>query len=113
MGHQRLADGFTYGQARIQTGIRVLENNLHLTPERCHRLFVERGNVATMVTNLPAAGPDELEHGAACGGFATATLPHQAERLAGIEVKRDTVYSFDIAYLVSKNCAASDRKILR
>ena len=31
MCHQRLANSVAHGQAWIQTGIRVLENNLHLT----------------------------------------------------------------------------------
>jgi hypothetical protein len=87
MRHQRLANGFPDGQPWVETGIGVLENNLHLTPQWGHRLFVQMGNVATVIDDLPAAGLEKLQNDASCSSFTTTTFPHQAQRLPCIQVE--------------------------
>jgi len=88
---QRLTDDVTDGHAWVERGIGILENDLHLAPERAQLLLVEVGNVGA--TDLDQTGRWLVKTGnrAADRGLATARFTNQTESLAFEDLERDIV----------------------
>ena len=59
MNFQRLSDDAGHGHAGVERGVRILENDLHLSPQDAHRLFAKLQNVLPLEKHLPIAGLDE------------------------------------------------------
>jgi len=90
--HQRLADNVTHRHARVQTGIRVLEDHLHLAPHEAHGLRAQVDQVLSSEVHIPRRGLIKLQNGAAGGRLAAARFTHQAERFAAVDIKRHAIY---------------------
>ncbi len=84
---QRLADDLQEGHPGVQGGIRVLEDHLHVAPQRLHPPVVDPCHVDDVVRragkkDLAARRLDPAEHAAARGRLAAAAFAHEAEGLA-------------------------------
>ena len=91
MHADRLGDDLADGHARIERGVRVLEDDLHLLAHGDHRLAVEPGDVHVLEADLASGGVVETQHQAAERGFSTTRLAHEAQRLARPDVDRHVV----------------------
>ena len=89
---QRLADDRADRHARIERGIRVLEDHLDLAPVGEEPAVAERREVGRIaVVHFAGGGPEELDDGPAERRFAAAALADQAERFAAVQVETDVI----------------------
>ena len=132
-------DGFAHDIAdrhtRVKRSIRILKNNLHFAAVRQHidRSFLSHHGFAVLAKHRLAVGAHQrgfagiiddvaiiddtaigrlvqAQQSTAGGGFATAGLAYQTERLALINIERNVVDCFNDLFL--KHFAASYREIL-
>ena len=87
----RLGDDLADRHARIERGIGVLEDHLHLLAHGDHLLAVERREVHALEADLARGRVVEAQHQAAEGGFSAAGLADQPQRLAALDGDRDVV----------------------
>ena len=106
MDVQRLAHDVGDRHARVQAGIRILEHDLHFLAELVNVLG---RNLLAVVDDLARGGLVQVQYGASHGGLAAAALPHQAQRLAGLDIERDALHG--LQGLAGKP-AGADRKML-
>src|SRR5262249_44098681 len=67
---QRLADDRAHRHAGVQRRVRVLEDDLHVSPQVAERALVECGDVLVAEPHLARGGLDETENAAAGGRLA-------------------------------------------
>ena len=108
---QRLADDVASGHPWIERGVRILVDHLHLLAVRHHRGRIQIGDVFAMHADPTLGRLQELQHGAAHGRLATATLAHQTERLAAFDVEGNTVDRINLTGDAGED-ALIDRKML-
>ena len=82
---QRLADHLLHRHARIQGGIRVLEDHLHLAPQRPQVLGIGAGHVPALEQDLTPGRLQQAQQQAPDGGLAGAALPDQSHALAAAQ----------------------------
>ena len=113
MDGQRLTDDVAHGHARVQRGVGVLEDHLHVTARLAHVGAAHLRQFA--VGKLDGAGRRlfQLEDGAPGGGLATAALAHQAERLTLVDVEADAVDGLDVADRAAQHAAADGEVLLQ
>ena len=87
---QRLGDRGADGQAGIERRLRVLEDDLHLAPQRAHLLAAEAGDVDALELDRTGGRLDQAQHATPDGRLAAAALADQAEGLAGLPMSNDT-----------------------
>jgi hypothetical protein len=58
---QRLGDDVAHGHARVERGVRVLEDDLHLPPDLTHLAAAEPRDVAPVEDDLPGGRLDQLQ----------------------------------------------------
>src|SRR5690606_7184244 len=83
-GAQRLSDDLAYGHARIETGQRVLEDDLHVLAQVAQRPRMERRELLPQPDDAPTRGLDEAQDRAPEGGLAATGLADDAEGLPGL-----------------------------
>src|SRR3990172_7181655 len=103
--HKRLAHDLFHGHARIQAGIRILEDHLHLAAHLAHAFALQMDQVDSLKVNLTSRGPVELQYRAASGGFAAARFAHQAKRLAAFYIKGNAIHCAHRAHLALNHAA--------
>jgi hypothetical protein len=109
---ERLADDAPHGLARIQGSERVLEDHLHLAPDLPQALALEIGDLLP-VEEDPAIGRVVQPHDdASQRGLAAARLPHQADRLARVDLEVDAIHGVDLADLALNEDAPGDGEVL-
>src|SRR3546814_9294209 len=86
-GAQRLGDDLAHRHARIETGQRVLEDDLHVLAPGPHRLGVERRQVLAEPAGAPAGRLDEPQNGAAESRLAAAGLADEAAGPGGLQLQ--------------------------
>ena len=79
---QRLADDLADPLARVERGVGVLEDHLHLAPQRPHLAPREPGDLTALEADRARARLEQLQDRAARRRLAAARLADQAERLA-------------------------------
>src|SRR5262245_27125702 len=94
---QRLADNGAGAHARIQRRVWVLEDDLHLLPERPELSLPQPCDVAAAEAQDARRGLDQTQDGAANGGLAAARLAYEPERLAGSDGEAHVVDGIDLA----------------
>ena len=110
---ERLADDRADGLARVQRRVRVLEDHLHLAPQRQQRAPVRVWRCRTPSIDDRAAGRLEQPRDQARGrGLAAARLADEAERLALVDVERDAVDGLHGADLLLEDDPLADREVL-
>src|SRR5215813_14652190 len=78
---QGLSDDRAHRHPRIQGGVGVLKNDLHVTAEMPEGPLVQRGDFLVVEDDLARRGLNEAQNAAAGGRLAAAGLTHQAQRL--------------------------------
>ena len=96
MNFQRFTNDTPYRHTRVQRGIGVLEDNLHLATQRSHRTLVQRGDVLPLKRNCAIRRFDEPQDRTSGGRFATATFPNEAEGFPFGQGEVDIIDSIDI-----------------
>ena len=97
MFDDRLTDELADCLARVQRGEGVLEDHLHLLAQGAHFFAGIVGDVLTVEENTAGGRLNELEDGAPGGGLAAAGFAHDAEGLALLDGKADTVDRVELA----------------
>src|SRR5207253_2465703 len=80
--HERLGHGRLDGLARIERGVRVLENHLHPGPLELKLVAGQLAEVLSLEQDLPGGRLDQPQNHLAERGFARAGLTHQPVRRA-------------------------------
>ena len=97
MFDDRLTDELADCLARVQRGEGVLEDHLHLLAQGAHFFAGIVGDVLTVEENTAGGRLNELEDGAPGGGLAAAGFAHDAEGLALLNGKADTVNRVELS----------------
>ena len=79
---ERLLDDLPRAHARVERGIRILEDDLHLAPRLAHTGAREREDVLAAKLHLARRRLDEPQHAAARRRLAAARFADQPERFA-------------------------------
>ena len=87
----RLDQGLADGAARVERGVRVLEDDLHAGPQRGQRGAARGAHVGAGEADAAGVGLDEAEHGACGGRLAAAGFADHADGLARTHVDIDAV----------------------
>ena len=74
---ERLADDRSHRHPRVQGGVGVLEDDLHLLADLAERPLVEGGDVPILEPDFARGGLDEAEDGPAGRGLAAARFPDE------------------------------------
>src|SRR4249920_773217 len=111
MDPERLGDDVPDRHARVQRGVRILEDDLDVPPDRPHLPALQPRDVLTVEDDLPGGRFEELQDGATEGRLAAAGLTHDAERLARADGQADSVDGPDLADGALEK-AGLDRKVL-
>src|SRR6185503_2399731 len=88
---ERVADDLPDPVAWVQRGVVVLEDHLHLPPQRPHLPRSAAGDLASLALDRARGRLDQLQDGAAGGRLAGARLSDQAQRLAPFHREADPV----------------------
>ncbi len=111
--HERaLADDLADRHPRVQAGIRVLEHDLHVAPDRDHLAIVELEDRAPVDGDLARRRRDEPEQDLAERGLAAARLPDEAQGLAAKHVEAHAVDGLDGADLAHAEETTADLEVL-
>src|SRR5665647_2111321 len=94
---ERLADDVAHAHARIQRGVRVLEDDLHVAAQPLHLRPRGSHDVDTLEGDRAGRRRDEPQHGAPRGGLAAAALADQTQGLALLDREADAVDGVDLA----------------
>ena len=95
--NQQFFDNVSRRHARVQRGVRVLKNNLHLAADWPHIGLIQVGDITAVKLDAAFGGIEQPEHGSAHGRFAAAAFAHQAEGFALIDVKTDAIDRINLA----------------
>jgi hypothetical protein len=82
---ERLLDNLSRSHARVQRGIRILKNDLHVASRESKFLPRVLEDVRPAKPHFSRGGFDEPEDAAARGGLAAAGFPNKAERLTFVD----------------------------
>jgi hypothetical protein len=85
---QRIGQGAPHGLARVERGVRVLEDHLN---RACCFHAVAPGNRLAVQGDAAMGRRDQTHDGQRQGGLAAARFAHQAQALAGLHVEADAV----------------------
>ena len=108
--NQRLLQQLANGHARIQRGIRILKDQLHVAAFLAHGFRVERAEVFTLEVDFAFRRLNQAQNGSAGCGFAAAGFADQAERFFFVNRQGDILDGADIADRFT-NDAALDGEI--
>src|SRR4030095_11719653 len=92
---QRLVVYVAHRHPRIERAVRILEDHLHLAPDRTQRVLGERREVAPLEEDLTAGRPLELQDAAPGGRLPAPGLAHEPERLAPADLEAHAVDGAD------------------
>src|SRR5262249_39609488 len=88
-----LGDGVTDRHAGVQRSVRILEDDLHATPQRPKRPMIQREYVLAFKDCLSARRLLQPQDGTADRRLATSRFPHQGQRLPLADLEGNAVYS--------------------
>ena len=83
----RLIDGF----ARVNAGVRILKNDLHILAIRQHLLGLQAGYFLPLKEDLPRCGLQQLEYRSAERRFSTARFAYDPQRFSLLNVEADMI----------------------
>ena len=109
---QRVADDLPDPLARVQRGVGILKDHLHLTPQRPHPPPREAGDLPTLEADRARSWLQQLQHGAAERRLAAARLADQAQRLAPADGEADVIDRSHLVDLAVDQQPALDREVL-
>src|SRR5881409_2325747 len=100
---ERLAQDVAHAHLGVQASVEVLEDHLHLAPQRAQLGAAQGGDVAPVEHDTPAAGVGQPQHRASYRGLAAAGLADQADGLVFPEIKAHAVHCRDHAPLTGQH----------
>jgi hypothetical protein len=109
---QRFADDVADRHARVERGVRVLEDDLHLFAQRTQRGPAQAGDVAPIERDAAGRRVGQAQDHAAGGRLARARLADETQRFAAADVEVDAVDGLYVADVLLQE-AGRDRKVLR
>src|SRR3954451_3550226 len=112
MQPQRLAHDRTVRHARVQRGVRVLEDHVHLAPQRPHRAPRGVRDVGAPQADGARGRLDEAQDAVADGRLAAARLADEPDDLARGDRERHPVDGVDHATAAAARQAAPEREVL-
>ena len=102
---QRLGDDLADGHARVQAGVRVLEDHLHPPAHLAQVLAFELDQVNVIEIHVTGGRPVKLQDSAPGGRFSAARLAHQPKCFPFINLKRYAIDRVHHPYLALENTA--------
>ena len=112
MDDERLADDRAHRLARVQRRVGVLEDHLHVAPQRLELGARRVRDVVALVDDLAAGGLQQPRQQPRGGRLAAARLPHEAEGLALEDVEGDAVDGAHGADLLLQDDPLAQREVL-
>ncbi len=109
---QRLADDGADGEPRIERGVRVLEDDLHVAPQRAQCLAAQPSDVGTLEPDFARTRLDQPQDAAAGGRLAAARFADQPQRLALADVEAHAVDGMDAVDLAREHAAGHGKVLL-
>ena len=107
-----LADCFTDGHARIQRGVGVLKDDLHLSSHSLHLHTAELGHINAVKQNLAGCRFVQAEDRPSHAGLSATGLTNNAQRFTPPDGKRNIVHCMQLAFgCVKKLFEISDYKL--
>ncbi|MPM20519.1 hypothetical protein SDC9_66949 [bioreactor metagenome] len=110
MGVQRLLQQSPHRHARIQGGVGILKDKLHVPPLLPQHFPVQRAEIVAPKINIPGGRLDEPQQRAPRGGFSAAGFTHQGEGFLFINLKAHVLHGMHMAHGAPDD-AALDGKI--
>jgi hypothetical protein len=102
--------------ARIERRVRVLEDHLHLAPQRAQPALRNRGHIDDFAVvakeNLPGGRRDGPQDAARRRGLAAAALSDERERLSLLKRERHAVHGLHVADGLLEDAAANGEVLL-
>ena len=108
MHDERLGDELEHRHARVQARVRVLEHELHVTPELAQVLAGRGGDVVTTEADRARERVDPTQDGPPGRGLAGSALADETERLALGDRERHLVDGVDVADVLAPEAGAAD-----
>ncbi len=109
---EALADDLADAHARVEAGVRVLEDDLDVAPGRLQLARVEVEERLALEADLAVGRRDQPQDDLAERRLAAAGLAHEAERLTFGDVEADPVDGANRAELADAEQAAADVEVL-
>ena len=109
---ERLSDDLAHRLPRVERRVRILEDHLHLAPQRPHLARGELRDVAPVEANRSGGGLEQLQHQARGRRLAAARLADDAQRLAAANAERHVLDGVDDA-AAAREHARGCREVLR
>ena len=113
MGDKGLPNRIADGDAWIQAGIRVLEDDLQLAAIAIHVALPQTGQFGATIVHLSATGFEQTQDEPSSGGLAAAALPHQPQRFSRHDLEAHAVNGFDLPYEPRAHHPFDNREIFR
>ena len=88
---ERRPDDLTDRLARVQRRVRILEDHLHLAPQRPQLALRDRRDVAAVEADRAACWIEEPQDQPCCRRLPAAGFAHDAQGLAATDVERDVL----------------------
>ena len=108
---QRLGDDLAHRHPRVQRRVRILEDDLDVSPDGPHLPALEAGDVLALEHDLAGGRLEQLDDGPSEGRLAATRLSDDAERLAGLHRQVDAVHRLHLPDRVLEE-ARLDREVL-
>ena len=112
MHPQRLGQDLAHGHARIERGVGVLEDDLHVPAQPAQRVLVEVGDLLALEAHRARGRVHQAQHQPAGGRLAAAGFADQRQRLAAGDLEADVVDGAHQADQLAADQAAADREML-
>ena len=112
MHPQRLVQDLAHGHARIERGIGVLKNDLHVPAQTAQFVLVEVGDLLALEAHRARRRVHQAQDQASGGRLAAAGFADQRQRLAAGDLEADVLDGAHQADDLAADEAAADRKML-
>ncbi len=109
---QRLGQDFADGHARIERGVGVLEDDLHVPAQPAQLVLVEVGDLLALEAHRARRRVHQAQDQASGGRLAAAGFADQRQRLAAGDLEADVLDGAHEADHLAADQAAADREML-
>ena len=100
--HHRLTDR----HARVERGVWVLKNDLHIAPCDLELAWLHRENISSFELHGAASRFDQPQHGPSHRGLAATRFTHQPKRFAFSDEETDIIHRFYVVDNTLKQACA-------
>ena len=111
MDLHRLGDDVADRHARIERGVRILENHLQVAAHLAHVAAVELGQILALKDDLALGRLVELQNRAAGGRLAATRLADEPQCLTLLDIERDAVDRLNRANLPLEDDSPRQREM--